>query len=224
MNYLKENKNQQLQFVLAGYEDKLVYHEYSNGSLNAGKQITEDSLKSIFKILNPKFIDFDTAFEFKGFVPKNVLKFSTDEKKIIWYTPATIKKLYFKEDLPIDTGCYPIPTLLWKLVNNSLCVYALNSIPKDFNSKVYHAPFFNVSSVGSVCMGNAKFTDKNTDYEKIISLVETAFFNSYFTHSNHNNLLKSNYVDYMNKLKSEEILTFDKKELQSIHKTIKELL
>ena len=222
MKYLTKIKEQQLNFVIAGYEDKLVYHENVDGELKAGKPISEDSLKSIFKVLNSKFIDFDTTYEFKNMIPKNVIKFSTDEIKIIWYTPSTIKKLFFSDEVPIETGCYPVPVLLWKLVNNSLYVYALDSIPKSFNSKLYNAPFFNTSSDGSICMGNARFTnDTNTNYEEIISLAETAFFNSYFTHSSNNNLLKENYVEYMNKSVSE--LKFKTKSLVKSNKLIKDI-
>ena len=48
-------------------------------------------------------------------------------------------------------------------------------------------------------------------------------FNSYFTHSSNNELLKVNYVEFMNNIKENGILTFDKTPQLKYRKALAEL-
>lgn len=226
MEYIDNIKEKPLDFLLAGYGNKMIYHEYDSEKqqLNAGKPLTEESLRAIFKVLNSKFIDFDMNFGFKGMIPKNVIKFLTDEKKIIWYSPSGMKKLFFSDKLEIETSYYPIPTLLWKLDNNSLFVYALDSIPKSLDSPVYNAPFLNVYESGSICMGNVSFTNDSLDYEEIMKVAEAAFFNSYFTHTNSNKILKENIVDFMKEMKAKDVQKFNVRKLVKYKSSILNIL
>jgi PRTRC genetic system protein B len=224
-NHISKPETDKLNFVLCGYKNRMVYHDFDDktNKLSAGQPMTTESLKSIFKFVNNDNEESD--YGFKGLIPSYVLSFKTDEKRIIWRTPPRIKTLLFKENLPIETAEYPIPELLWKLTKNGLSIYALKT-PFDetpsMKSKVYQAPFFNVSSGGSVCMGNAKFSTVNNYYEDIMVAVENAFFNSIFTHSSTNELLKGNYIELMDLMKRSR--DFNYKLLIDTKKTIKNIL
>jgi PRTRC genetic system protein B len=226
MIYTTSVKPEQLQFVIAGYDETISYHEYDpqGCKLGAGKPLTIDTLRSIIKVTSEKFVDFETTYNFSGLIPRNVLRFFTDEKKIIWWTPAQKRRLLFQKSTKIKTGVYPVPILLWKLESNRLFVWALKSQPKSLFENIFNAPFFNTSSSGLICMGNAKFTSDSMDYMEVMKMVETAFFNSYFTHSAHNNLIKSDYVKFMQEQQKSGPELFPVKQLFTASKTINTII
>lgn len=226
MIYTNSVEPQKLQFIIAGYGDKLAYHDYDHEKqkLNAGKPLTIETLRSIIKVTSDKFVDFDTTFNFSGLIPRNVIRFFTDEKKIIWWTPGQKRRLLFEKSVGIKTGIYPVPVLLWKLESNKLSVWALKTQPKSTSESIFHAPFFNTSATGLVCMGNAKFSSDSMDYIEVMKVAETAFFNSYFTHSANSNLLKINYSELMLEHFKSKPDTFPSKQLYPASKTINSIL
>mgnify|MGYP003460061868 CR=1 FL=1 len=198
MEYITDKKESELQFVLCGYSNRMIYHDYDiqNDTLSAGKSLTVETAKSIFNFVNG--IDGMQSYGFNDILPTNILKYKTDEKYVVWYTEPGLKTVLYSKKLAVKTGVYWIPRLLWKLKGNSLYVFALSKKVVSKKDKLYYAPLFNISNSGSVCMGNTKFTDKGYDYEKIIAKVESGFWESTFTHTNNNHLLSTNFVDWCN--------------------------
>jgi PRTRC genetic system protein B len=105
---------------------------------------------------------------------------------LLWYTPAQKKQLYFKPELTIADGHYPVPALLWCATAASLRLYALASPERPAPlTALQYAPFFNVFETGSVCMGTAKVDiSKTATIGAFMTGWETVFFNSYFSHLN----------------------------------------
>ena len=197
--YIENAKVESLEWIIASYGDKVMYHQYELGqsTLGAGQPLTAQTMKQLFKFVND-VAENNQEYKFEGFIPGNVLKYQTDEKYIIWYTEPRTETLIYKEGLPIKTGVYPLPHLLWKLDKNSLAIWALKTRPKKITESLFQAPFFNTYSSGSVCMGSAKLRCTSNKYESIIKSAENAFFTSMFTHTSHNELLNGNFIELSN--------------------------
>jgi PRTRC genetic system protein B len=120
----------------------------------------------------------------KGLLPSNVLHIRTDRNPYaLWHTPAQAVKLYFREDLGIQSGFCNIPAMVWKATKTSIAVYALADGEIRADAMLFNAPFFNMHDDGRVCMGNVSLDiKKDCSLEDFISLWERAFFDSYFSH------------------------------------------
>ena len=201
----KQDGGDKLDFVIAVYNgSNMAYHKYNkiDDCMGPAEELTVQSLRRLFKFVKSQK---NESYNFgKNIIPPNIISFKTDEKFVSWWTKPCKKHLLFKKDV-ITSGDYPLPYLLWKLKGNSLYVFALKSKPKNGLATVYQAPFMNVNSEGSVCMGSAKFSCISLNYNEIISKVENAFFNSYFTHTNANELLNGNFVELMNEMKDKDV-------------------
>lgn len=186
--------------------------------IRPGKAVTPQNLKKCVRfLLDQKVHSF--------FIPPNVLSYTDDT--ICWYCKPSIRKLYFKVRSGNLDDCsgkeFPQPGLVFMYGVNDLNVWAVrcNGRP-DEKTKLYHAPYYNISEDGDVCMGSVRLPNKiNVDS---IDKVEKLFFSSAATHSNNIKI-----VDYpgghdafwranAGKLK------FDKKVLVPNGKTLKEIL
>ena len=118
-------------------------------------------------------------------MPSNVLHIEAKERgNVIWYTPAQEVNLFFSPALGIPNGKACVPAMVWKADNESLSVFALKGNKKPtVDTKLYHAPFFNVYQSGNVCMGTVDVTVKQEScLEDFIKKWEDYFWNSYFSH------------------------------------------
>ena len=66
----------------------------------------------------------------------------------------------------------------------------------------------NVSSNGSVCMGNVKYGQETKYFEDLIDDIVFKFYNSIFTHTNNNKLLTINYQDFLKNHKNDKNLSY----------------
>lgn len=199
----KQDGGEKLKFLIAVYDGgNMAYHNYDkeNDCLGAPEQLTTGSTKHLFKFVKGQKMDHDYSFG-SNIIPNEVLYFKSDEKYIIWYTKPCVKEILFKNEL-IKSGEFPIPYLLWSLKGKSLYVNALYRKPKSLEDTLYQAPFMNVSSSGSVCMGSANFSSSSINYMEIIEKIESAFFNSYFTHTNENSLLNGNFIELLEEMRN----------------------
>lgn len=152
--------------------------------------LSEAELDSLAKALKKKAKGKKQSGAFLscgGMLPQNVLFLNTVfPGKLIWHTPAQKRQLYFKKDLTLTDGMYPIPPLLWCASADSLHLYALTNGKRPApKTALQYAPFFNVSESGSVCMGSAVVNiAKTSSIEAFIQCWQEAFFNSYFSHLN----------------------------------------
>lgn len=123
-------------------------------------------------------------FNSSGLLPSHVLHIdNTEMGSIIWYSPAQAMNLFFSPALGIPNGKACVPAMIWKANRENLFVYALKSNKKpDVNTKLFHAPFFNVYQNGKVCMGTVELSCKDSCLEDFITSWEHSFWNSYFSH------------------------------------------
>ncbi len=125
------------------------------------------------------------CFTSKELLPINVLHIeTTDGGRVIWYTHAQKINLFFSSELGITNGKACVPALVWKADKENLSVFALgiNKRP-TMQTKLFHAPFFNVYQNGNVCMGTVDISvEQESCLEDFIKKWEDNFWNSYFSH------------------------------------------
>lgn len=121
-----------------------------------------------------------------GLFPENLLFLDSERSGFaVWHTPAKKANLFFRANLEIPDGTAGVPPLVWKANREGLEVWALKSTDRPtVDSALYYAPFFNIYETGAVCMGNVK-RQIPTDCSlfEFMSLWETFFFNSTFSHT-----------------------------------------
>lgn len=121
----------------------------------------------------------------KGLLPTNVLHLdASGYGRVIWYTKAMPRELFFADRLEIPCGKARVPAMIWMASVKNLYVYALHTKSRPrLNMPLYYAPFFNVSRNGGVCMGTVDVQVKQaTSLEEFMQLWENYFFHSYFSH------------------------------------------
>lgn len=129
----------------------------------------------------------DPMLKPKGIIGNQILHFDPSNNKVVWFTQAMQRELYFTEHLGIPKGKANVPSMFWVANRNSLMVFALasNRRPTE-NTKLFNAPFFNVYENGDVCMGTVDVKIKKTaSLEDFTNAWEGFFFNSYFSHLMH---------------------------------------
>lgn len=153
-----------------------------------------------------------------GMLPARMLYSDTRKgnEKYVWYSPPEKKVMYFKTGLNIKNGEYCIPVLIWLVKNDALCLFAYMSKRVTPVTRLYAAPFFNVSPTdGHVCLGNAKLNvPENPSYQNLITYWEDLFFLSEFSHILGSNPTVNNLVLVIKK----SINEFDYDELVPIKK------
>ena len=193
----------------------------NNGEFGTGRPLRKSELISFNIIAKNE----DKILEKSCFPYRNILGFKSNpmETTVAWIYPAQKVNLLYRENVKgIKSGIYHIPNIVFVSNGNSVDVYAIKR--KDIlnlseDTILYHAPFMNIGSRGDVCMGSAKVEDYDTVTEMIDS-VEQAFFQSIFTHTNHNNIVEGGILDCYNnqKKKFDEKLLIKCKRLKEIWK------
>jgi PRTRC genetic system protein B len=181
--------------------------------LSKSLQITETEKKSFLKP--------------QGILGNHILQINpTDNGRVIWFTKATKRNLFFIENLGIPNGIANVPPILWIADRNKLSMYALKSANRPTeNTQLYDAPFFNVYNDGSVCMGTVNVEiKKSASLEEFTTAWESYFFNSFFSHLvNDHNPIKGNCVSLWKKLVGSSEM-FPKEVLKKTRLTLKILL
>jgi PRTRC genetic system protein B len=120
----------------------------------------------------------------------------------IWKTPPQRIKLLFTDSLDIPCGEASIPALLWRASKNNLSIFATLDEKVNCETRLYHAPFFNVYADGKVCMGKVPVKIPNDCcLEDFMHQWQEYFFNSYFSHLFSGHMpVKGNIVQLWQKL------------------------
>lgn len=165
-----------------------MYVEYFdmdvNGSPINAHPLTVKEAQAFVKALNTEK-DSQHFLKPKGIMPTNVLHVDpANNGRVIWYTKAQQRQLFFVENLGIPNGKAFIPAMLWIATNRGLSAYALKNDRRPNQETVLcHAPFFNIYSNGNVCMGTVSVSiKKSASLEDFTAAWEDYFFNSYFSH------------------------------------------
>ncbi|KUJ58347.1 PRTRC system protein B [Chryseobacterium aquaticum] len=190
-----------------GFNPKVYVENFdidSNGNpINAHPLTVREAqrLSKTLNIQNKKDKDF---LKPNDVIPTNILFVDTsDNGKVIWFTKAQKRQLFFTERLSIPNGQASIPPLLWCANKQGMKIFALaNNKRPQAKTFLFHAPFFNIYNSGSVCMGTVDVNIRNSaSMEEFIQQWETYFFNSYFSHLvNDHNPVNGNCVNLWKEL------------------------
>lgn len=233
MTKMKKNKNTELAPFIARKaivlydreaENNRDYyaevHQIEQGHFLEGRPLTIQELKEFKQLAEAKKNDLKQ----ECYPYRHILGFSINLTSVdlVWIYPAGKVKLHYsKEAVGYKTGHYFVPNLLFSYSGDDLSVFAIKTADIPFigpNTKLYKAPFMNIYAGGDICMGTAQ-VKKPKNITELISNVESAFFNSEFTHTNRNKIVKGNLREaYENQKKC-----FDE-ELLLPHKTLKEVI
>lgn len=194
MTIISKQNNSELKFNLSFYGNgNILISSYNADSdtYSDFKPITEETFETLNKFFKKKINQ--KKYFIKGMIPRNIHYFDVESLHVIWTTEEKQMEQLFTDD-KIENGIYPVPKLFWKFYKGNLSVYAYK-IEKG-NVVLYNAPFLNTSLGGAVCSGSIKYDFDTFDYLKIIQIIESKFYNSYFTHTNNDNLLKINLLEF----------------------------
>lgn len=220
---ITEHKESDLKHILAVYSndtmESIEHYKITNNMLGAGKPLSLNLANEIFKNLQ---YTKGHHLTFNGMIPSNVVHVDTVTQSLIWKVKSHKRKLLFKNK-SFKTDEYILPHLVFLLKENIVSVFAIKTYSVQENTKLFNAPFLNVWSDGKVCMGSA-VVDKQqvSSYDELMVLVENLFFNSYFTHTNHDIIVDCNLIELYKKLKTENKFP-NKVLIPSIKKNVKSL-
>jgi PRTRC genetic system protein B len=120
------------------------------------------------------------------FLPENVLV--RTQESVVWWTPASIRPMFYAKEKGVELEQlsgkkFPQPALIFRAQAGNLDVRAIAQDERPTPAtRLYRAPYWNVSDHGDVCLGSTRVPREAT----VDSLPrwEHAFFESEFTHSN----------------------------------------
>lgn len=157
------------------------------GRVLEGKPLLQETIQNIVDVF---FDENQNHSRITGYLPENILQYTPlpgGRYNLMWYRPEEIRVLHFAASLKLTTGKAWVPAMVYQVKGRSLCVYALksNDRPVPGKTKLYRAPFHNVSDSGNVCLGSAKVKQPKTKtFETITRYWEDLFWLSEFTHLN----------------------------------------
>jgi PRTRC genetic system protein B len=219
MSEIENNNNFIAKKALIVYERRTEHyvevHQIENGNFLEGRPLTIKELSEFKQMAEAK----NSELKKECYPFRHILGFSVDflNAELIWIYPAGEVLLHYESKLPgFKTGRYFIPNLVFKYDSDGVSVFAIKTediLSLGPNTELYLAPFLNTSDDGDVCMGSAE-VKKGKNLTETIRNVERAFFDSEFTHTNNNKIVKGNLVDAYTKQKGkfdeEILLPFDK--------------
>jgi len=119
-------------------------------------------------------------------LPENVIAQGDDS--LVWHVPGKVRAMLFKHGKKITRMAVPYPSLIFKVIDNSLSVAASKFKRKpNANDIIYHSPLMNVYSDGRVCVGSAD-CPCDSDIESMAGW-ESVIFKTIYTHTNHDRCL-----------------------------------
>ncbi len=197
-----ESYNVKAKFALVVYTNDaksrltMTRHSIKNDRLGLGEVINTDE---VLELINSEAINIDEANGRnsinEGIIDPCILV--RNYNSIIWHRPRQKQSFYlYKNKVTLD-----LPPLVFKYtLNVGLSVFAIrhNKRPTA-NETLYHAPFMNVYADGKLCLGSMTLP-KSIDSDTITE-IEKEFYNTTFTHTNHEGILRSkkNFTKFTNK-------------------------
>lgn len=188
MNHTQTNKRLSPVMLVTVYKDKGNSNFYLEKrdikTINGKSQfmapvpLPDETMRSIAKNYSRKN---NIEMSFGTIVPEHIIHASNKPGKtmVVWYRPATLRKLNFSSQLKIKgESTVNLPGLLFMIINSKLYVFALMDDQRpDLKTKLYNAPFFNIYEDGNVCLGTAKVgSHKEKTYSAEAERFERGFF------------------------------------------------
>jgi PRTRC genetic system protein B len=187
------------------------------GEMLAGKPLTRKCITELVESFSA-----EQAGVPHGKIPPNMLWCNTRKggERYLWYNPPRKRMMFFAKSLNIKSGEYHLPGIIYDTGGEMLNLYAFRGEKPEADTRLYKAPFFNVTGK-NVCLGNADITSPdNPTFEEYLLYWEKKFWLTEFSHlGGSKNPTKSNLVAVTKKM----TLSFDYSELIPFEKNKKSL-
>lgn len=211
-----ENNEESLYYV----EEHEIIKDGESFKMAAGAPLKKSTMRAIAKEFGKTIKKEAQTKEFqhcKLFTP-NIL--FNSPHILVWHTTYDKAFMYFDKKLNIPNGWAKIPPLIFAAEKNSLSVYAYKSKDRPTEeTELFFAPFHNVHSNCSICLGVYKTKEKPTDKVDLVVWWEKVFWSTIFTELHH-----TEYDGNINLLWKELVNAPDKpfplKNLKSTNKTL----
>lgn len=203
-----------------------VFDILNNGRPANGRPLSEKEANDLGIMLQISNRQQKNHLQPTSLLPENILHLDYKKGEVVWYTPASKRRLLFTEELEIPDGNACIPAMVWKADLQTLHVYALKEKERPTEkTKLFLAPFFNIYDDGKLCTGtiDIDFSDVHS-LEDFIQTWEGYFFNSYFSHALNNERVSKENLLTIWKTLIETGKQFPMKQLVSSNKTLKEFI
>ena len=152
-----------------------------DGHMRAGKPVTKKAIRDLLGAFDVQ--DTKKAKNPCGTIPENLLYADPDSGTYIWYTLPGRRNVLF-EAKGMTSDIYHVPGMIYRLQDSRLSVWAFKGRKPKGNTRLLHAPFFNVYESGNVCLGNASHEIEGTPtWQKILEHGETLFWGSRGSHT-----------------------------------------
>lgn len=164
-----------------------------NGNFSEGRPVSYGFMNELVK----GYSEQHSSIPY-GRIPENLL-FSDCRKgseRYIWYNPPQRRMMYFVDRLGIENAEYNIPGVIYVAgEHGGMSIYAFKGSAPKTETKLYAAPFFNVTGA-NVCMGNPKIEKpKLPTFATYLEYLEKRFWLTEFSHlGGGSNPTKSNLV------------------------------
>ena len=203
-------------FSTAGGASLVTYHPITNGVLGLGKPIDVQAAASAVEafaadatgtVIQSPWVDRDVIYSdselFIFRTPKNT-------PKTLWFRVQGIKEAVKVEAL--------LPTIVYVYSRSSRHLKVFAALTNDVaaDTPLYHAPFCNVASTGSLCVGSAELPKVGASDDEIKVGIQNCLFDSLFTHISHTKTFKG-AKDNLSHVKAWQALAESKKVPTSKH-------
>lgn len=159
-----------------------------------------------------------------GCIPSNMLWCDSRKgrEKYIWYNPPQKRQMYFRKSLEIPDGVFDMPGILYIADRDRLDVFAFKGKKPNEDTKLFLAPYFNVSG-SSVCLGSSSLEKPaDPDFISLIEYWEKRFWLSEFSHlGSGGNPTHGNLVSVTENARNHP---FNLKELKTANTQVKDIL
>lgn len=164
--------------------DEEIYMEMhridKTGNLMEGAPLSKECISDLVKGFSE-----EQGRRPNGRIPANMLWCDTrvGHERYVWYNPPMQRMMYFVKSLGIESGLYHVPGIIYEAFGTErLNVYAYKGPKPTVKTKLYKAPFFNVTD-GSVCLGNAKIDfPESPTFHSFVGYWERRFWLTEFSH------------------------------------------
>lgn len=156
-------------------------HDVVDGELTIGNEISPQALVNLITA------GIEQSYSTADWISPNILVDSANI--LMWYQPTMQRNLFLKS--PLDSNQQRLwvkfPSTLFVFERNSrqLQMFGLDSDKRPtLDSALYQLPIGNISSNGSLCLGNTRDLIPDTPNAENCHLIERCFFDALSTHNN----------------------------------------
>lgn len=176
-----------LVFTHAGEMTLATRHLINNNTLQAGKPVNPEQILEDIVMDNKRMqqVEKDTPNAIT-FLPQNLL--IENAQHIVWYQKSQSRPMWFCVGRTLQLRVnWPAVLFIVNKRSRTMLTFALasNQRPRP-STRLYRAPFMNISGSGAFCLGSATLPEViNSDN---LDQMETCLYDSNFTHINDQSL------------------------------------